>query len=130
LPSDLITKTQAKFDREFPRGAIASWKDKSDTVYLIPRILVTGQRGLDPEIYLPVFAGSNKTLGPFRVLSLQQVYDKPRAVAAVIDGEDRPLLLSAGVSEAAAAAMAVDRKSFTELAPHGGARVFDGDAPE
>ena len=109
---------------------MAFWQDGRNTAYLVPRILVTGQRGLDPEIYLPVFSGSNKTLGPFRVLSSQQVRAAPRALELTLDGEPRSLLLSAGVSERAALAMAGDRKMFTELAPCGGARVFDGDAPE
>ena len=117
-------------DRDFPQGAVAFWQDKTNTAYLVPRVLVTGQRGLDPEIYLPVFAGSNKTLGPFRVLSMQQVQSAPRALELTLDGEDRLLLLSAGVSEAVALAMAADRQQFTDLAPSGGARVFDGDAPE
>ena len=129
-PSDLIAKYQAKLDREFPRGAVAAWQDKPRTAYLIPRILVTGQRGLDPEIWLPVFAGSSKTLGPFRVLSMEQVQASPRAVAAAIDGMDALLLLSAAVSEAAGQAMATDRQQFLELAPRGGPRIFDGDAPE
>jgi hypothetical protein len=131
MPSDLIARYQAKLDREFPQGAVASWEDRGNTAtYLIPRVLVTGQQGLDPEIWLPAFAGSTKTLGPFRVLSYQPVQSHPYAVRVTLDNVDRPLLLNAGVSEEAARAMAGDRQRFTDLAPAGGARVFDGDAPE
>jgi hypothetical protein len=131
MPSDLIAQYQAKMDREFPHGAVASWDQPGSTVtYLVPRILVTGQHGLDPEIFLPVFAGSDKTLGPFRVLSMSQAQRDPYMVRADVDGAQGALLLNAGVSPEAAAAMAADRQSFTALAPAGGARVFDGDAPE
>jgi hypothetical protein len=130
MPSDLVAQYQQKFDREFPAGAVASWQDTSTTTYLIPRVLVTGQHGLDPEIWLPVFAGSDKTLGPFRVLSIQQVQRVPHMVAVTLDNVESPLLLNAGVSPEVMQAMAADRQRFTELAPAGGARVHDGDAAE
>jgi hypothetical protein len=130
MPDDFVSRYQAKFDREFPHGALAAWRDKSTATYLVPRIMVTGQRGLDPEIWLPVFAGSNKTLGPFRVLSVQETQHSPYAIQVLLDNVQEPLLLSAGVSPEAAAAMAADRASFTALAPAGGQRVFDGDAQE
>jgi hypothetical protein len=130
MPPDLVAQYQAKMDREFPHGAIASWQGERGTTYLIPRVLVTGQHGLDPEIFLPVFAGSDKTLGPFRIRGLQQVQVRPHMVAVTLDNVDKTLLLNAGVSEEAARAMAADRQRFTDLAPAGGAKVFDGDAPE
>jgi hypothetical protein len=76
-----------------------------------------------------VFAGSDKTLGPFRVTGMQQAQAVPYMVAVTLDNVDTPLLLNAGVSEEAAQAMAADRQRFTDLAPAGGARVFDGDVP-
>jgi len=133
MPPDVVVKYQRKFDREFPRGAVASWQGDDRTAYLIHRILVTGQHGLDPEIWLPVFAGSNKALGPFRVLAYEVNHGDgsgPREDRLVLDNVQSPLLLNAGVSEHAARAMAADRQRFTELAPQGGARVFDGDAAE
>ncbi len=130
MPDEVVVKYQRKFDREFPRGAVASWQGDDRTAYLVPRVLVTGARGLDPEIWLPVFSGSNKTLGPFRVLSVQQVHGALHTVRVVLDSVQSPLLLSTGVSKEAARAMAADRQRFLELAPDGGARVFDGDAPE
>jgi hypothetical protein len=131
MPSDLIARYQRKFDREFPHGALASWQDPGNAVtYLVPRVLVTGQRGLDPEIWLPVFAGSDKALGPFRVLSTEEVQQGPHMVRLVLDGVDGELLLNAGVPGEAARAMNADRQGFIALAPSGGARVFDGDAPE
>lgn len=129
MPSDLIAQHQQRFDREFPHGAIVSWDRPGSATYLIPRILVTGQRGLDPEIWLPVFAGSDKTLGPFAVLSMARSQGRPYALRVMLDDGDA-LLLNAGVSEQAAQAMAADRRRFIELAPRGGARVFDGDVPE
>jgi hypothetical protein len=130
MPSDFIARYQQKFDREFPAGAVASWQGRSGVTYLIPRVLVTGQHGLDPEIWLPVFAGSNKTLGPFRVLSVQQVPGVLHSVRVLLDNVKEPLLLNAGVPAEAARAMAADREQFVQLAPAGGARVLDGDAPE
>jgi len=130
MPSDFIVRWQGAYDRDFPRGAVASWQRPGEpvTTYLVPRILVTGQRGLDPEIWLPVFAGSDKTLGPFRVLSQQDMHQHPHMVSLTLDGADAPLLLNAGVSDQAATAMAAERQAFTALAPHGGPRVFDGGA--
>jgi hypothetical protein len=131
VPSDLIAQHQAKFDRQFPHGAAAAWQGDSKTAYLVPRIMVTGQRGLDPEIWLPVFAGSNKTLGPFRVLSREDLPSAgPPIIRLTLDSVEAPLLLNAGVPAVVAEAMAADRQQFMDLAPHGGARVFDGDAPE
>jgi hypothetical protein len=130
MPLDLVAQYQAKMDREFPHGALASWQGERGTTYLIPRILVTGRHGLDPEIFLPVFAGSDKTLGPFRVTGLQQVQTRPHMVAVTLDNVDKTLLLNAGVSEEAAQAMAASRQAFLEQAPAGGERVLDGDAPE
>lgn len=125
--SDFIAQHQGWFDRKFPRGAIASWQRAGDTTtYLVPRILVTGQRGLDPEIWLPVFAGSDKTLGPFRMLSLSQVQASPFMAALILDNAD-VLQLNAGVSDQAAAAMAGERQAFTDLAPQGGPQVFAGE---
>jgi hypothetical protein len=129
MPSDLVAQYQAKFDRDFPRGAVASWQDDARTAYLVPRVLVTGQHGLDPEIWLPVFAGSDKTLGPFRVTGISPAPGARGEVAVTLDSA-QTLLLNAGVSDAVAQAMAGDRQRFTDLAPSGGARVLDGDAPE
>lgn len=128
-PPDLVVKYQRKFDREFPAGAVASWQG-TRTTYMVPRILVTGQRGLDPEIWLPVFSGSDKTLGPFRVLGMQQVRRVPHVIEVTLDNVELPLRLDAGVSPEAMRAMAADRQRFLDLAPDGGALVFDGDAPE
>ena len=133
MPPDVVVKYQRKFDRDFPKGAVAFWQGDDRTAYLIPRILVTGQHGLDPEIWLPVFSGSDKTLGPFRVLAYEVNHGDgsgPRQDRLMLDNVDTPLLLNAGVSKEAAQAMAADRQRFTDLAPDGGARVFDGDAPE
>lgn len=131
MPPDLVVRHQHYFDLEFPHGAVASWEQHgSAATYLIPRILVTGLHGLDPEIWLPVFSGSNKTLGPFRVRGMHPVPGSPRVVRVTLDNVAEPLLLNDGVSEQAARAMAADRQRFLELAPDGGARVFDGDAPE
>jgi hypothetical protein len=130
MPPDLVAQWQQRFDREFAHGAIASWQGRRGTTYLVPRILVTGQHGLDPEIFLPVFAGSDKTLGPFRVLSVQPAQASPHAVRVLLDNVKEQLLLNAGVSQEAARAMAADRQRLTELASQGGARVLDGDVPE
>ena len=127
MPPDLVARWQRQFDREFPAGAVVFWQGDDRTAYLVPRILVTGQHGLDPEIWLPVFSGSNKTLGPFRMVTRQQVPGSPHTVAVTLSGS-RVLLLNAGVSKAVAQAMAADRQKFLKLAPDGGARVFDGDA--
>ena len=130
MPPDLIARWQQQFDREFPKGAVVFWQGDDRISYLVPRVLVTGQHGLDPEIWLPVFSGSNKTLGPFRVLSYEDLPGSgPRQVRLVLDNVEAPLLLVTALG-ANAQAMAADRQWFTELAPDGGARVFDGDAPE
>jgi hypothetical protein len=118
MPPDLAASWQARFDEQFPDGALASWHDtRSTATYLIPRVLVTGLAGLDPEIFLPVFAGSDKTLGPFRVLAREEVQRDPYLVRLTLDNVDAPLLLNAGVSEQAALAMAADRESFMRQAP-------------
>ncbi len=61
---------------------------------------------------------------------IQLLHGAHHAIAVTLDNVDAPLLLNAGVSREAAQAMAADRQRFTDLAPQGGARVFDGDAPE
>jgi hypothetical protein len=112
---------QGKLDRAFPYGLVASWEDRQVT-YLVPRVVVTAMSGDSPVVWLPVFAGSDKVLGPLVLTSYDRVSYKVAKVTFA--GVGKSMTWYAGVSKLASHAMAGERQHLTKLAPHGGEAVM------
>lgn len=122
---DQVSRWQAKLDREFPSGMVAGFRGGGSN-YLISRPIVVYMTGLDPVVWLPVFSGSEKALGPSRVVSYEQVRNSPRAVRVMFEN-DLPMVWSAAVSPEAARAMAGERARSIAFVPNGGDKVLKGE---
>jgi hypothetical protein len=77
-----VAKWQAVFSHDFPDGALCEWDAPGSATYRIIHIQVTGMRGLDPIVVLPVF-DAEKTLGPWPVLSYEVPQRSPVVQARV-----------------------------------------------
>jgi hypothetical protein len=124
---DQVTRWQQKLDKEFPNGLVAHF-ERGTANYFIARVAVTEMAGLDPVVWLPVFSGSEKSFGPWRVLSYEQVHSTPnRAVRVTFDNNGKPMVWSTAVPKEAVRLMARDREKMVAYAPNGGSRVLKGD---
>ena len=118
-----VAEWQHRLDRQFPRGAVAGWSGVTGTVYQIPRILVLriGSGGL-PVVLMPVFSGSDKVLGPYRITSYQRTGPRTGGPVSQVtfSGDARVMTWNPRVSERLARLMAPERDLFMALAPDGG----------
>lgn len=121
MPNAQVAARQEIFDRAFPFGLVAAWEDRQG-IYLVPRVVVTGMSGSDPVVWLPVFSGSDKVLGPLVLLSYTRVGHKLARVQ--FQGVSRPMTWYAGVSRTASRVMSDDRRRLVELAPQGGEAIM------
>ena len=115
----LKEKFQAKFDKEFPEGAVASWIEPPDAalrpvIYNIPLVEVTAMAGLDPVITLVVYGTGSKVLGPWRVTNYEIISEGPLTARVTFDNVDAPLMLVGAVGDHMALMMAHDRALHQE----------------
>lgn len=131
---DQAVRWQKKFDRDYPKGLLATWDDLRTEdgnaprhVYLCPRVEVTGMDGLNPVVMLPV-PGWEKVVQPGAVESYQITQTSPK-VAKVTFAGGRSMSWGAGVNKAQAQATDEDRKiALAEFARTG--RSFWAHQPE
>lgn len=118
---------QVKLDREFPRGALAYWEPPDgggpEYTYPVPRIEVTGMRGLNPCVSLPVPDWDKVIDGC--VLSYDSIQSEPCFVARVVlEDTSRAMHWSAGVSDSLAQRMSARRAELVRNAAERGRSVF------
>jgi hypothetical protein len=52
---------------------------------LVPRVVVAALEELHPMVWFYAFSGSDKVLGPWRMLGYEQIQEKPRMVRVTFD---------------------------------------------
>lgn len=122
MTDEQVAGWQRRLDRVFPWGLVAAWEDNRRVAYLVPRVVVTSMSGSDPVVWLLVFAGSDKVLGPLTLTSFERLSYKVARVR--FGGVPRFMTWSAAVSRAASRAMNPDRQRLIALAPEGGEAVM------
>jgi hypothetical protein len=119
MTDEQVARWQDKLDREFPRGMAVAF-ERGDVNYIVPRVIVLHMEGLDPVVWFPVFAGSDKTFGPLKVTAYEQIRSSPRAVRVWLDTVRQPMVWSDTLDPQVVREMEPERLRLFELAPHGG----------
>lgn len=121
-----VADWQHQLDRQFPQGAIAHWVREKPGTYLIPRIYVVGMEDGQPVVWLPVFAGSDKELGPWAITSYDPDLVGPFGARVTLQGPGHAMLWRAGLDDKLAAEMQPERDEGIRRCPDGGPGVLNG----
>lgn len=94
---------QQRFDAWFPDGAVASWMEEPGPwhplIYAVPWMEVVAVDDGDPVLLMRPY-GTARVVGPYPMTAHEVLRTKPHLLlAATVVGDDRRMLLSAGMDE-------------------------------